>query len=143
MDQQNTDVTKNMIAEFETPAPVQESSIEIQVVKPSKKSKSSESNVYTTINGIIFYNKITAVYELYKKGDIMIALDINNTGAKSFALLPNTLAAQTLIMSYPKEERSFYDVCVYSSNHNIRNYPVKLFLTLRRKKMVKEFYLRS
>ena len=110
MDQQNTDVTKNMIAEFETPAPVQESSIEIQVVKPSKKSKSSESNVYTTINGIIFYNKITAVYELYKKGDIMIALDVNNTGAKSFALLPNTLAAQTLIMSYPKEERSFYDV---------------------------------
>ena len=42
----------------------------------------------------------------------MIALDIDGGGVKSFALLPNILTAQTLIMSYPKEERAFYDVCI-------------------------------
>ena len=57
----------------------------------------------------------------------MIALDSNDKGNKSFALFPTTLAAQTFIMSYPKEERSFYDVCCYSTRFNVRNYPVKLF----------------
>ena len=104
MDQQNSDVQKNMHAESDTP--VEETSIEIQVVKPTKKSKSSDSKIYKNINGIIFYSEIEAVYKQYKKGDIMIALDINNNGAKSFALLPNTLAVQTLVMSFPKEERS-------------------------------------
>ena len=39
------------------------------------------------------------MYKAYKKGDIMIALDINDKGAKSYALLQSTLAVQTLIMS--------------------------------------------
>ena len=47
---------------------------------------------------------------MYKKGDIMIALDINDKGSKSYALLQSTLAVQTLIMSCPKQERAFYDI---------------------------------
>ena len=62
MDQQNTNVPKNIDAEFEPP--VEETSIEIQVVKPTKKSKSPDSNVYETINGITFYNKIEIVYKM-------------------------------------------------------------------------------
>ena len=50
-------------------------------------------------SSLIFYKEIEAVHKQYKKGGIMIALDIDGKGAKSFALLPNTLAAQTLIMS--------------------------------------------
>ena len=120
-----------MHAEFE--APVQETSIEIKVSKPTTVSKSADSNVYKAINGVSFYKKNEAVYKQYKKGDIMIALDMNDKGAKSFALLPNTLAAQTLIMSFPKEEHSFYDVCIYSSKYSIRNYPVKLFFDIEEK----------
>ena len=56
MDQQNTNVPKNIDAEFEPP--VEETSIEIQVVKPTKKSKSPDSKVYKTINGITFYMKL-------------------------------------------------------------------------------------
>ena len=54
MDQQNTNVPKNIDAEFEPP--VEETAIEMQVVKPIKKSKSQDSKVYKTINGITFYN---------------------------------------------------------------------------------------
>ena len=114
MDQQNTNVPKNIDDEFEPP--VEETSIEIKVVKPIKQSKSPDSSVYKTINGIVFYNKIEIVYKMYKKGDIMIVLDINDKGAKSFALLPSTLTVQTLIISCPKQERAFYGICIYSSN---------------------------
>ena len=131
MDQQNTNVTKNIDAEFEPP--VEETSIKIQGVKPIKKSKSPDSNVYKTIYGINFYNIIEIVYKMYKKGDIMIALDIDAEGAKSYALLQSTLAVQTLIMSCPKQERAFYDICIYSSKHNIRSYPVKLFFDIEEK----------
>ena len=56
MDQQNTDVQKNMHAESDTP--VEETFIEIQVVKPTKKSTSSETMIFKTFNGIVFYNKL-------------------------------------------------------------------------------------
>ena len=85
-----------IIPNMNTSSPIEKTSVEIQVVNPT------DTNVYKTINGITFYNKIEMVYQAYKKGDIIIALDINDIGAKSYALLPNTLAVQTFIMSYPK-----------------------------------------
>ena len=64
MDQQNTNVPKNIDAEFEPPVvetsvefetSVEETSIEIQV---SSNNTSKNENVFKTINGITFYNKI-------------------------------------------------------------------------------------
>jgi len=121
-----------IIPNMNTSFDLEKTSVEIQVVNPT------DTNVYKTINGITFYKKIKMVYQAYKKGDIMIALDINDIGAKSYALLPNTLAVQTLIMSCLKQERAFYDICVYSSKHNIRSYPVKLFFDIEEKDENKE-----
>ena len=73
------------------------------------------------------------LYKSYEKGNIAIGLDINKDGPKCFALLPNNLAVQTLVMSCPKLERCFYDICLYSSKHSIRNYPLKLFFDIEQK----------
>ena len=104
-----------------------------EIVEAKKKPKSSDNFIVKTINGVNFYNKIEMLYKSYEKGNIAIGLDINKDGPKCFALLPNNLAVQTLVMSCPKLERCFYDICLYSSKHSIRNYPLKLFFDIEQK----------
>ena len=70
------------------------------------------------------------IYEVYHTGDIAIAMDNDETGAKCFALFPNTLAVQTFIMSRPKNERYFYEMMLYAPKNNVRNYPLKLFFDI-------------
>ena len=63
----------------------------------------------------------------------MISHDLNDKGAKCFAQSPTNLAVKTFVMSCAEKERCFYDVCLYSTKHNIRNYPIKLFFDIERK----------
>ena len=60
---------------------------------------------------------------------------------KCYALFPNTLAVETFIMSLPKNERYFYDICIYSSTHSIRNYTVKLYFDIDFKTVVSDHLL--
>jgi len=93
-------------------------------------SKSTQLVFCQEINGIKFYPKQEMIYSIYKPGDIAISMDTSDTGAKCYALFPNTLAVQTFIMSLPKNERYFYEIMFFSSKNSIRNYPIKLFFDI-------------
>ena len=71
-----------------------------------------------------WYTKISHTYENYKKGDILIAKDVDEKGAKNFAFFPNTKILEEYINT--SSEKHFYDCYYYSSKENIKNYPVKL-----------------
>ena len=69
-------------------------------------------------------DKITKTYADYKKGDIVIAKDVDEKGAKNFALFPNVQTLKQYINT--SAEKHFYDCYYYSSKENIKKYPVKL-----------------
>ena len=69
-------------------------------------------------------DKITKTYADYKKGDIVIAKDVDEKGAKNFTLFRNIQTLEQYINTSP--EKNFYDCYYYSSKENIKNYPVKL-----------------
>ena len=71
-----------------------------------------------------WYTKISHTYADYKKGDILIAKDVDEKGAKNFAFFPNTQTLEKYINE--STEKHFYDCYYFSSKENIRNYPVKL-----------------
>ena len=93
-------------------------------------SKTTQIAFCQEINGIKFYPKQEMIYSIYKPGDVAISMDLSETGAKCYALFPNTLAVQTFIMSLPKNERYFYEITLFSSKNSIRNYPIKLFFDI-------------
>ena len=71
-----------------------------------------------------WYAKISHTYADNKEGDILIAKDVNENGAKNFGFFPNTQILEEYINA--SSEKHFYDCYYYSSNKNIKNYPVKL-----------------
>ena len=105
-------------------------------------SKTTQIAFCQEINGIKFYPKHEMIYSIYKPVDVAISMDLSETGAKCYALFPNTLAVQTVIMSLPKNERYLYEITLFSSKNSIRIYPIKLFLILMQNmKTKKGFYL--
>jgi len=71
-----------------------------------------------------WYTKISHTYADYKKGNIVIAKDVDDKGAKHFSLFPNIQTLEQYINTSP--DKHFYDCYYYSSKENIKNYPVKL-----------------
>ena len=90
-------------------------------------SKTTQIAFCQEINGIKFYPKQEMIYSIYKPGDVAISMDLSETGAKCYALFPNTLAVQTFIMSLPKNEHYFYEMMFFSSKNSIQNYAIKPF----------------
>ena len=74
-----------------------------------------------------WYEKVSHTYENYKKGDILIAKDLNEKGAKNFAFFPNI---QTLKQCINTSSEKHFNNSYYSSKENIKRYPVKLGLIL-------------
>ena len=68
-------------------------------------------------------DKITKTYADYKKGDIVIAKDVDKKGAKNFALFPNIQTLEQYINTCP--DKHFYDCYYVASKENIKKNPVK------------------
>ena len=92
--------------------------------------ETESKHIVSDINGVKFYKQLEMLYNIYKPGDITIAMDLSEKGSKCYALFPNTLSVQTFVMSLPKSKRYFYEVCLYSTKHSIRNVAVKLFFDI-------------
>ena len=61
--------------------------------------------------------KLVIHLQIIKKGDIVIAKDVDEKGAKNFALFPNVQTLEQYINSSP--EKHFYDCYYFSSKENI------------------------
>ena len=88
-----------------------------------------------------WYEKISHTYENYKKGDILIAKDVNEKGAKNFGFFPNIQILEEYINA--SSEKHFYDCYYYSSNKNIKNYPVNLAIDIKKEDRLKSFIERK
>ena len=51
-----------------------------------------------------WYTKISHTYAAYKKGDILIAKDVDEKGAKNFALFPNVQTLEEYINTSPEKK---------------------------------------
>ena len=118
-------------------------------MKTDSVIETESKHIVSDINGVKFYKQLEMLYNIYKPGDITIAMDLSEKGSKCYALFPNTLSVQTFVMSLPKSKRYFYEVCLYSTKHSIRNVAVKLFFDIDFKdenkngKLVTDYFLNS
>ena len=74
----------------------------------------------------IWYKELHACVEDYKLGNVLVASDMNDEGAKKFALFPNYTELINYRDSRIPERRNLYEITKYDKN-TFPHYPTKLF----------------
>ena len=92
-------------------------------------SKKSKKDVIYNIGGINFYDKKEMLYTQYEKGKIAIAANMfPNSSSQCFSLFSYTIEVENFVMAQEPHDRNFYEVCLFLSGNNIRDYPFKLVI---------------